>query len=309
MSTESELTPLPVITVIPPLVLPAKPRVWTVFLVLFLSLCFTGVVQVMAIVALIVFQSILGKSGAEFAEMAPKLLTSPVIFILFAGCAQVAIFIGTLVPASLSSTPMRERLGLLPVQGALSVYPLAMLGSLVPLAFGFALAYLLTLLVPADLSAAQLINNLTPATAGPFVLFIAVVPGIVEELMFRGYIQRRFLERWRPAVAIGASSVLFALFHVIPHTVLAVLPLGVWLGVVAWKSGSVYPGMLCHAFVNGGLNLWRLIVKFADVPAPIQIAFVSVVMLVSAICFLKLVHDFRKCPGEPSAFLPPELAT
>ena len=244
--------------------------------------------------ALAIWQITQGVASKDLSQSLVERLATPGMFILFAGCAQLAFLLGAVVPAWLSPTQLRERLGLVPVQTSWSVYPLAALGSLFPLAIGFALAALLTLVLPADLSAMKLYEHITPGMSVVFVLFIAVVPGIVEELLFRGYIQRRLLERWRPAVAIGVSSVLFALVHVMPHTIVAVLPLGIWLGVVAWKSGSVYPGMLCHAFVNGGVNAWRFIVKFGDVPESVQIVVVLLVFLISAVCFFKLVLDFRE---------------
>jgi uncharacterized protein len=279
-----ELTPPP----------PAKPRVWTVFLALFVSLVLTVLVQAIAGAAIVVGQIVQGADPKELAQHFAESLATPGMFILFAGCAQLAFFLGAVIPAWLSPTPLRERLGLVPVQTSWSVYPLAALGSLFPLAIGFALATLLALIIPADLSVMKLYENITPAMSVVFVLFIAVVPGIVEELLFRGYVQRRLLERWRPAVAIGITSVLFALVHVMPHSIVAVLPLGIWFGVVAWKSGSVYPGMLCHAFVNGGVNTWRFIVKFGDVPEAVQIVVVLLVVLISTVCFFKLVLDFRK---------------
>jgi membrane protease YdiL (CAAX protease family) len=59
-------------------------------------------------------------------------------------------------------------------------------------------------------------ERMTPVVAVPFVLFIAAFPGFNEELLFRGYIQRRLLARWSPWLAISVTSALFALMHVMP---------------------------------------------------------------------------------------------
>jgi membrane protease YdiL (CAAX protease family) len=77
-----------------------------------------------------------------------------------------------------------------------------------------------------------------------------VVPGIVEELLFRGYLQSRLLQRWPPLLAVGASALIFSAAHLDPIHVLGVIPLGVWLGTVAWRAGSVWPAILCHAVNN-----------------------------------------------------------
>lgn len=104
----------------------------------------------------------------------------------------------------------------------------------------------------------KLYDSLTWPTGIVFVLFIGLVPAFVEELFFRGYMQRRLLARWSPAVAIPVVAAIFAAFHGTPIWALSVLPLGLWLGILAWSTGSLWPGIVCHAFVNGGVNLWRV---------------------------------------------------
>jgi membrane protease YdiL (CAAX protease family) len=82
------------------------------------------------------------------------------------------------------------------------------------------------------------------------LLLVAVLPGVVEELMFRGYLQTRLIQRWSPAAAIVVSSLIFSLAHLDPLHVFGVMPLGLWLGLVAWRSESVWPAMICHAVNN-----------------------------------------------------------
>ncbi len=86
-------------------------------------------------------------------------------------------------------------------------------------------------------------------------VLVCVLPPLVEETLFRGYIQRRLLQRWSPAAAIATSSVFFVLAHFDPVHVLAVIPLAIWLGVVAWRSDSLWPSILCHAAQNS-FALW-----------------------------------------------------
>jgi uncharacterized protein len=71
--------------------------------------------------------------------------------------------------------------------------------------------------------------------------------------VFRGYIQRRLLARWSPAVAIGVSTLLFAILHVdsLQH-IIAVVPLGLVTGLLAYRTQSVKAGMLVHAIHNAG---------------------------------------------------------
>jgi len=98
------------------------------------------------------------------------------------------------------------------------------------------------------------------------LLFISLAPGFSEELLFRGYMQRRLLERWNASAAILVTSLIFALFHITPHAVVFALPVGIWLGLMAWKSRSVWPGIVCHALINGMWNIWQLGVRFDYFP-------------------------------------------
>jgi ABC-2 type transport system permease protein/sodium transport system permease protein len=100
-------------------------------------------------------------------------------------------------------------------------------------------------------------------TLSPFalVLAMAVLPAVLEELFFRGYLLGALLGVLRPRTAILATAALFALFHLILGSVLAIerlVPsflLGLVLGWVCWRTGSVWPGMLLHALHNGCLVL------------------------------------------------------
>jgi membrane protease YdiL (CAAX protease family) len=83
---------------------------------------------------------------------------------------------------------------------------------------------------------------------------VAVLPGLSEEGLFRGYLQSRLLQRMPAAAAIGISSLLFAIAHLDPLHVLAVIPLGVWLGVIAWRCDSIWPSALGH-MVNNAVSI------------------------------------------------------
>lgn len=81
-------------------------------------------------------------------------------------------------------------------------------------------------------------------------LVLGVTPGICEELFFRGLVFSglRRLGAW-PAVLL--SALLFGLAHASIYRLLPTFILGVLLGVLRWRSGSVVPGMAMHAINNG----------------------------------------------------------
>jgi len=71
-----------------------------------------------------------------------------------------------------------------------------------------------------------------------------------EELFFRGYMQTRLRAAWRPGIAIAATSVAFALLHMEWIHAAMALVLGLYLGVLTERTGSVLPAMLCHVANN-----------------------------------------------------------
>ena len=80
---------------------------------------------------------------------------------------------------------------------------------------------------------------------GP-IIFICILPAVVEEIAFRGIIQHRFEKVFTPWMAIAAASVLFSAAHfsVLSAPYLALV--GALLGWMKWKTGSIYPPMLAH---------------------------------------------------------------
>jgi hypothetical protein len=126
---------------------------------------------------------------------------------------------------------------------------------------------------------------------GLFVL-VAVIPGLVEELMFRGYVQIRLAERWHPAAAITTSAVVFSLAHLVPLYAIGLLPLGLWLGVVAWRTGSTWPAILCH-MVNNGVAVLAAKYQVGGLGIPWD-TMTMVNLSISVPAFLISIHLFRR---------------
>ena len=81
-------------------------------------------------------------------------------------------------------------------------------------------------------------------------LSTAVVAPGYEELLFRGYVFRGLSRSAGPVVAITVSALLFAAFHGDPLHAIAVFPMGLFLGWLRWRTGSVWPSMIAHALNN-----------------------------------------------------------
>ncbi|MDY0151470.1 MAG: ABC transporter permease subunit/CPBP intramembrane protease [Candidatus Cloacimonas sp.] len=85
-------------------------------------------------------------------------------------------------------------------------------------------------------------------------LVMAVTPGICEELLFRGFMMR-FFEKNGAKMAVIISALLFAAFHLDPFRFLPVFLLGLLLGYLTVRSGSIINSMLSHT-INNGLALF-----------------------------------------------------
>jgi len=82
------------------------------------------------------------------------------------------------------------------------------------------------------------------------LLALGLAPGIAEELVCRGLVQRGLLLRLGPAPAIAAGALLFGALHLEPvHAAFATV-LGAYLGVVAWWADSTRAAIGCHVVNN-----------------------------------------------------------
>ena len=106
-------------------------------------------------------------------------------------------------------------------------------------------------------AARTMLKSLQQTPPWLFLLALAVTPGVIEELCFRGYLFSACLRVLSPARTIVLTSLLFGLFHVLTGSSLLLerfVPttlVGLFLGWVAYRSGSVWPGIALHVIYNG----------------------------------------------------------
>ena len=80
---------------------------------------------------------------------------------------------------------------------------------------------------------------------------VALIPGVAEEVFFRGLVQRAI---GAGVLAISVSAIFFSVFHMDPHHVLGVLPLGFYLSYLGARTGSTWVPISAH-IVNNSLAL------------------------------------------------------
>lgn len=81
-------------------------------------------------------------------------------------------------------------------------------------------------------------------------LVVGIMPAVCEEALFRGFI----LSGLRPlglTAAIGISALLFGLAHASIYRLLPTFFLGILLGIVVWRTGSLLCSITFHAINNG----------------------------------------------------------
>jgi membrane protease YdiL (CAAX protease family) len=81
----------------------------------------------------------------------------------------------------------------------------------------------------------------------------AVIAPLLEEFLFRGWLQRTLERRHTPVFAVVATAVVFALAHFDTFGFLVRLSFGLLVGYVAYASRSIWPGVVLHGAYNAGL--------------------------------------------------------
>ena len=80
------------------------------------------------------------------------------------------------------------------------------------------------------------------------LLILAVLAGIGEELLFRGFLQPFLAGRFGTAAAVVGASLVFGLLHwITPSYAVFASILGVYLGLLVVLSGNLVGAAVCHA--------------------------------------------------------------
>jgi len=159
----------------------------------------------------------------------------------------------SLVLSLVLAIPARQLLVLRrPRRQAWALVPVVALGGV---ALSLLLGHLAVRLAdPDDIAGIRVLGQQLAALAdGPGVLLLTVLPAVCEELLFRGAIFRLLRARWSAWAVVLAQAFAFALLHGMVLRVAPTLGLGLLLGVLRLRTGSVWPGVAVHALHNAVL--------------------------------------------------------
>jgi membrane protease YdiL (CAAX protease family) len=302
----------PVIEIVPEVkAKPKKPRLWTL-LVTVIAATAGGLIAAKLAIEMVYFVAafIVGFKGLDPSNvqtMVQSFFGLSLVPLLFGLVPfQVGMIAVVLLAARLSKTPLKERIGFLPQsgrkQGLLKTMSMA----------GFTLSFALFTVIATSLflGPPSADNSISHAVASGSLLAItitsavlSIIPGLVEETLFRGYFQRRLLERWSPVAAVAVSTILFASMHLdsLQH-ILAVIPLGLVTGMLAYRTNSTKPGMVVHALHNFGAVAWGATATLlapavgAEVAGMIMLAALPVMFLIGLIPVITLFLPSKKQP-------------
>jgi len=146
---------------------------------------------------------------------------------------------------------------------------------------------ILTLLEPYFKNQFESYGNMVESVMGAnssWVMFFAVIfiAPIGEELLFRGLIQHYGFKNFAPVLAIGLQGLVFGLYHgnIIQGTYAFFM--GVVLGFVAYKLGSILYPIVLHISVNASFTIVP-VALYKTTPKTVVTTIISGILLIGMI--------------------------
>ncbi len=276
-----------------------RPRAWTSFLVV--GVCgvfFLGSSVVVTFAAILIVHGTISLRMLGDEGMITSLMSSRLGLFVMVVLPQLALVFPAIVAAFLSPVETRRRLSL--VRGHWPVWTWVAAAMATPLV-GMISAITVGLFLDESESLQELSDVFRSHGENgfmiPLALMIGMTPAFCEELVFRGYMQTRLTKSVGPLAGILMASALFAAFHMDFVHVIAVFPLGVFLGWVTWRSGSLFPAMLGH-FVNNAISVVLAVNAPEDNPQMLSapaLAFMAAILAcgaagMAATCYAALMY-------------------
>lgn len=136
----------------------------------------------------------------------------------------------------------------------------------------------------------------TRDSGGALLMFAvsSILPGIFEELFFRGLLLPALARQLKPWMAVLLSAIIFGIFHRNLPQGASTAAIGVVLGVALLRGGSVYLTMLAHALHNA-------LILFASFSLPEELATRGEVISLALLLALILLPAGLLLVGKRSA--------
>ncbi len=133
-------------------------------------------------------------------------------------------------------------------------------------------------------------------------LSVAVAAPLLEEFFIRGIMLRGMLKHTTPLKAILFSAMFFALIHMNIYQAVTAFLIGVFMGWIYYRSGSLWLTILIHFVNNGTSTLFAVLFPQMDMEATymdmiIQYAGMERYIAIYALClvsFAAIIYYFNK---------------
>lgn len=133
------------------------------------------------------------------------------------------------------------------------------------------------------------------------IISICIAAPIFEEMLFRGAIEGHLLRKWKnPRWGILVSALIFGVIHGNPAQILFAFLLGLVLGEMYYRTGSLLPGIILHFINNTASTILMNIYPSEDTLTDLMGADESRIMgIVGLGVFCILMYIFRKNVKAP----------
>jgi membrane protease YdiL (CAAX protease family) len=130
------------------------------------------------------------------------------------------------------------------------------------------------------------------------ILSTVLIAPFIEEILFRGYLQKVLEDSWQDVTkAVLITSLFFAFVHLNLYWIVQIYLLGLILGYLAWRTNSIWPGLILHGLNNGfavalnnGQDIFNKYYNWHDHVNPLWIIFAIILIVLG---FRSLNHDLE----------------
>ncbi len=150
-------------------------------------------------------------------------------------------------------------------------------------------------------------------------LVMAVLPGVCEELLFRGFLLQGMRKKYSDTIAIVIVGFLFGVIHLDPYRFFPISLLGIVFGYIVVKTGSIFSGIVAHSTNNAIIVLLSYIMLSAQsdgvqfsapqsegIPVMSSLTAVISAIVITGIALTIFLLGLRALPRAPIIVQPPE---
>lgn len=239
-----------------------RPRVWTLWLSVFMLLMAMGAGQTILLGILFFREAGEGRITVNLSdptilkEQLETLALTPDAMLPLISVTTLSVLVIALLHAAFSPSRFRDRLGLHPSTVATPKVAAAIAACL---GGAFALSEIIEQTDAGRSAAWMKLQAVLPRLSGGqfmiALLAIGIIAPIGEELFFRGVLLQRFRAAYGFWPGVLLSSVIFGAYHMdLMHSLFA-FAFGLALALIAIRTGSIVPGIFAHMINNTASTL------------------------------------------------------